>query len=61
MEWLYRLLVFLPLLPMALAKLRQLWVNDSISEIAYDLGFKYPQHFTRSFKQHVGYSPNEYR
>ncbi|SFD87006.1 transcriptional regulator, AraC family [Chitinophaga sp. CF118] len=32
-----------------------------LSEIAYDLGFKYPQHFTRFFKQHVGYSPNEYR
>lgn len=35
--------------------------NKSISEIAYELGFKYPQHFTRLFKQHVGQSPNEYR
>jgi AraC family transcriptional activator of pobA len=35
--------------------------NKSVSEIAYELGFKYPQHFSRSFKQHVGYSPNEYR
>ena len=33
----------------------------SISEVAYELGFKYPQHFTRSFKQHIGYTPNEYR
>jgi len=33
----------------------------SLSEIAYGLGFKYPQHFTRLFKQRVGYSPNEYR
>lgn len=33
----------------------------SISEIAYELGFKYPQHFTRFFKQRVGYTPNEYR
>lgn len=24
------------------------------SEIAYELGFKYPQHFTRVLKQHVG-------
>jgi AraC family transcriptional activator of pobA len=35
--------------------------NNSISEIAYGLGFKYPQHFTRLFKQKVGHSPNEYR
>lgn len=33
----------------------------SISDIAYELGFKYPQHFSRLFKQHVGYTPNEYR
>lgn len=35
--------------------------NKSVSEIAYELGFKYPQHFTRLFKQKVGVSPNEYR
>lgn len=35
--------------------------RKSVSEIAYELGFKYPQHFSRSFKQHVGVSPNEYR
>ncbi|PZV82195.1 AraC family transcriptional regulator [Algoriphagus aquaeductus] len=33
----------------------------SLSEIAYGLGFKYPQHFTRLFKQQVGKSPKEYR
>ena len=33
----------------------------SFSEIAYGLGFKYPQHFTRLFKQQVGMSPKEYR
>jgi AraC family transcriptional regulator, transcriptional activator of pobA len=32
-----------------------------ISEIAYELGFKYPQHFTRMFKKETGYTPNEYR
>lgn len=36
-------------------------LNKSMSQIAYELGFKYPQHFTRLFKQHVGQSPNEYR
>lgn len=33
----------------------------SINEIAHDLGFKYPQHFTRVFKQHVGNTPLQFR
>jgi AraC family transcriptional regulator, transcriptional activator of pobA len=33
----------------------------SVSEVAYELGFKYPQHFTRFFKQQVGVTPNEFR
>lgn len=36
-------------------------INKSVSEIAYELGFKYPQHFTRLFKQKVGVAPNEFR
>jgi AraC family transcriptional activator of pobA len=35
--------------------------SKSVSEIAYELGFKYPTHFTRLFKQRVGFSPMEYR
>jgi len=35
--------------------------SKSVSQIAYELGFKYPQHFARLFKQRVGQSPNEYR
>lgn len=35
--------------------------TKTISEIAYELGFKYPQHFTRLFKQRVGHTPNGYR
>lgn len=35
--------------------------NKSVSEIAYELGFKYPQHFSRLFKKQVGYSPTEFR
>lgn len=35
--------------------------EKSISEIAYELGFKHPQHFTRMFKKSVGLSPSEYR
>lgn len=34
--------------------------TKSVSQIAYELGFKYPQHFARLFKQRVGQSPNEY-
>lgn len=36
-------------------------IDKSISEVAYELGFAYPQHFTRLFKQKVGMTPNEYR
>jgi AraC-like DNA-binding protein len=43
------------------AKERIFDTSKSISEIAYQMGFKYPQHFTRLFRQHVGQSPNEYR
>lgn len=43
------------------AKERVFEIDKSISEVAYELGFKYPQHFTRLFKQKVGISPNEYR
>lgn len=35
--------------------------GKSVSQVAYELGFKYPQHFTRLFKQQVGSTPNEYR
>jgi AraC-like DNA-binding protein len=35
--------------------------GKSVSEIAYELGFKYPQHFSRMFKKRIGYTPNEYR
>jgi AraC-like DNA-binding protein len=35
--------------------------NKSIAELAYELGFKYPQHFTRLFKQKVGISPHEFK
>jgi len=35
--------------------------SKSISEIAHELGFKYPQHFNRMFKNSTGYSPGEFR
>jgi AraC family transcriptional regulator, transcriptional activator of pobA len=43
------------------AKERIFEIDKSISEVAYELGFKYPQHFTRLFKQKTGHTPNEYR
>lgn len=33
----------------------------NVSEIAYELGFKYPHHLTRVFKKITGMTPNEYR
>lgn len=35
--------------------------NDSISGIAYSLGFNYPHYFGRLFKQKTGKTPQEYR
>ena len=43
------------------AKERILSDRKSISEIAYELGFRYPQHFSRLFKQHVGVTPSAYK
>lgn len=44
-----------------LAKDRMLNTNLPISQIAYELGFQYAQHFSRLFKKNVGCTPNEYR
>jgi AraC family transcriptional regulator, transcriptional activator of pobA len=44
-----------------LAKERLFDQSKSVSEIAFEMGYKYPQHFTRLFKQRVGISPQEYR
>ena len=44
-----------------LAKERILEGSQTVSQIAYELGFQYPQHFSRLFKKHVGYTPNEYK
>lgn len=35
--------------------------NKSVSEIAYELGFKYPHHLSRMFKKNTGFSPSEFR
>lgn len=35
--------------------------DKSISEVAYTLGYQYPQYFSRAFKKIVGCTPNEYR
>lgn len=43
------------------AKNKTFNAGKTVNEIAYELGFKYPQHFTRMFKKSVGVSPNEYR
>ena len=43
------------------AKTNLLGSSESISQIAYDLGFEYPQHFAKLFKSKTGMSPSEYR
>lgn len=40
------------------------FLNDdqlTVNQISARLGFEYPQHFVRFFKQHSGQTPNEYR
>ena len=44
-----------------LAKERISDTADTVSQIAYSLGFQYPQHFCRLFRNRVGYTPSEYR
>jgi len=44
-----------------LAKNKTFNTDKTVNEIAYELGFKYPQHFTRLFKQLVGMTPKEFR
>ncbi len=43
------------------AKSLILKTNDSITQIAYELGFEYPQHFSKLFKAKTGVSPRQYR
>ncbi|WP_423147887.1 helix-turn-helix domain-containing protein [Rubrolithibacter danxiaensis] len=45
----------------SIAKEKIFDTSKTVSQVAYELGFKYPQHFTRLFKQRVGYSPIEFR
>ncbi|MDE6300914.1 MAG: helix-turn-helix domain-containing protein [Muribaculaceae bacterium] len=44
-----------------LAKERLSSTSDDVSEIAYDLGFQHPQHFSRMFKRMTGVTPSAYR
>ena len=44
-----------------LAKEALLGTDLPVSEIALNLGFEYPQHFTRMFKKVTGKSPSEFR
>lgn len=46
---------------MDIAKERIMNTQKSISQISDEMGFQYPQHFTRWFKKMKGCTPNEYR
>lgn len=52
---------FIHALAISTAKHKLHHTNKTISEIAYDLGFGYPQHFSRLFKSITGVTPNQYR
>ena len=42
-------------------KTRLLNSDEQVSQIAYSLGFDYPQHLSKMFKTNIGMSPAEYR
>ncbi|MCY4778574.1 helix-turn-helix domain-containing protein [Sphingobacterium sp. UT-1RO-CII-1] len=44
-----------------LAKCKIISTDQSINEIAYELGFTYPQHFMRLFKKHLNCTAMAYR
>jgi AraC family transcriptional regulator len=46
---------------MALAQTRLKDSRDSLIDIAYELGFEYPEVFSRAFKNQFGISPQHYR
>ncbi len=46
---------------MDVAKQQIVGTDKTVSQIAYELGFHYSQHFNRIFKKNVGCTPNEYR
>lgn len=52
---------FIQIKLMEKAKEKVIDTSMSISEVSYSLGFKYPSHFTRFFKDKVGKTPIEYR
>lgn len=43
------------------AKTRLLASDDSVTQVAYSLGFEYPNHFSKLFKSKTGMSPKAYR
>lgn len=44
-----------------LAKEQLLSSDKTMSQIAYEIGFQYPQHLSRMFKRIVGITPNKFR
>ena len=35
--------------------------DSDVARVSYDLGFEYPQHFSRMFKGYFGVSPGRFR
>lgn len=52
---------YIQLKVIALGKERLTAGKRPLGEVAYSLGFQYPQHFTRLFKKATGMTPSEYR
>lgn len=44
-----------------ISKEKLLNMKKTVNEVAYEMGFKYPHHFSRLFKRITGFSPSNYR
>lgn len=54
-------MVYIKDLKLTTAARKLLVSNTSINEIAYNIGYKYPNYFIREFKEAFGCTPRQYR
>ncbi|XCP85653.1 helix-turn-helix domain-containing protein [Roseburia hominis] len=54
-------MLYIKELKLTMAARKLLVCNETVSEIAYEVGYEDPNYFIREFKAAFGYTPNQYR
>lgn len=54
-------MIYIKELKLTMAARKLLVCNETVSEIAYEVGYEDPNYFIREFKSAFGYTPNQYR